>query len=277
MRKIDIVSFNAFGSPFHPAKIFRTFLRTCIRKRFRVLARKTKEENIDILVLQEVHTYVHLRTLRTLLPEYRYVVLKKFLLGPRGGLVIFSKIPLALETYIDFQQRGVLWNKSITGPLSKKGILIAKTLHAKLTIINTHLTQNSDHTWTTNNRYTHYLRSQLMQITKLVHVLKETDKNLIVCGDFNMPKRSSFYASFIKESGLTDVFKTKSSSTHHQSFFGIADIPRERIDYIFTSKLLPLFVNHIFTRKVPIDGSRREFLSDHIGLRARFQIHYSRA
>ncbi|MBI4080706.1 MAG: endonuclease/exonuclease/phosphatase family protein [Candidatus Levybacteria bacterium] len=276
MRKIDIVSFNAFGAPFHPANILRTFLRTRVRKRFRILAKKTKQENIDILVLQEVHTYVHLRTLRTLLPEYRYVIFKKFLFGPRGGLVIFSKTPLLFETYIDFQKKGVLWNKSITGPLSKKGILIAKALKTQLTIINTHLTQNSDHDWSTSNRYTFFLVSQLNQLASLIKTLKKTNRKLIVCGDFNMPKHVSLYSSFMKKSGLIDVFQSETSPTHHKVYMG-KKLSSGRIDYIFTTELKPLATDHIFTRKVTIDNSIQEFLSDHIGLRARFQLHYSQA
>jgi mRNA deadenylase 3'-5' endonuclease subunit Ccr4 len=91
--EFSLLSFNVFGAPFHPTKLFKSLLRTHVRKRFRLLAKEITNAQIDILALQEVHTYPHFFVLKRHLTNYPFVLYTPSLYGPKGGLVIFSKIP----------------------------------------------------------------------------------------------------------------------------------------------------------------------------------------
>ncbi len=270
---ITVVSFNAYGAPFHPRRIIRTFLRNKVRKRFRIIADFFENDDADVIALQEVFTYPHLFLLKKLLPQYPYVIYQKFIYGPRGGLVLFSKIPLTRYSYIDFEKKGVWWNKSITGPLTRKGVLIAKLTDCPLYILNTHLTQNSDHDWDTTNRYASYLQNQLAQFVGIIRLLRGSMASILVAGDFNLPHDSVYYKEFLEAAKLVDPFKKETFSTYHQSFLPEGE-HLGRIDYIFTGSNGNLKVkktDHIFTDKMLIDG-KLQYVSDHVGLKLRLSI-----
>jgi len=79
-RKLTILTFNTAGVPF---------IETNIRRRYKLIAAELNRQKYDIINLQEVHLYpmVHL--------------LKK-IVGPKGGLVTFSKIPILATKYHQF-------------------------------------------------------------------------------------------------------------------------------------------------------------------------------
>lgn len=264
-----------FGVPFHPAKILRTLFRNQISKRFELLSQQIQKLNADVLLLQEVHLYPSLHQLRKLLSQYGFVIYEKGIYGPKGGLVIFSKLPVEKADYADFAKRGSLRNKSISGIIMRNGLLLAKVRGTKLWLMNAHLTQNSDCDWSVNNRYIPLLLSQLRQCQRVVDLLKKSGQHLIAAGDFNMPKDSIYYYEFIQATSLNDAFSQESSSTYHQDFL----LPGQsvgRIDYIYyTEDSLLRLVNHdqVITEPIVDEHGQQMYLTDHIGLKGEFVLY----
>lgn len=271
---ITVVSLNAFGAPFNPKHIFTSMLQNHVRKRFRKIAEFFSKEDIDIISLQEVFTYPHLSVLKKLLPDYKYVLYKKFLYGPRGGVVIFSKIPLVQYSYVDFEKKGAWWNKSLTGPLTRIGVLIAKMQNYPLYVINTHLIQNPDHNWKKENKYVALLKKQLEQLAGIINLLRGSGADMIISGDFNMAKDSIYYHEFIKETGLSDPFESFKSATYQQYFLK-EGLTAQRIDYIFTDfkeHHVITSTDHFFTKRLEFDNGEHHYVSDHIGLKLTFSL-----
>jgi len=267
-----VLSLNMFGTPFHPKHIFKTLLRNDIRKRFKAISAIIQSLESDFLLLQEVHDFPHYFFLKKLLSSYPYTAYKKSLYGPRGGVVIFSKHPLTTTHFSDFMNKGAIYNKSITGHLSLKGILSVRVKHTSIWLLNTHLTQNSDHDWSPSNRFVPLLESQLAQLLVHVNSITARSGNVILAGDLNIPKNTQYYDAFLKKSGLIDGFRADSFTTYHQSFLP-SGASVGRVDYIFTSSSLHLIKKGYILRSPLKDDEGNEFYaSDHMGLIATYSL-----
>lgn len=270
---VSLLSYNVFGAPFHGQKILRTLLKTKVRKRFRLIAREIYKMNLDILLFQEVHTYPHLFVLKKALPKEYKIFYQLGIYGPKGGLVTFSKLPIHKKSFIDFFDRGVYWNKSITGPLTQKGILMTKIKDRDLWILNTHMTQNSSGVWDGKSSYTNLLISQLNQCSTLISSLHKKGYRIVIGGDFNMPDNSELYEKFLNSADLFDVYDNNKGSTYLQWFEG--EIHSGRIDYIFAQKLSNIKVlqsKYVFTEPLMNEAGEEQLLSDHVGLEAKFEL-----
>jgi endonuclease/exonuclease/phosphatase family metal-dependent hydrolase len=230
-------------------------------------------EKADIIALQEVHTYSFLKILRSKLPDYSCVLYKRFLYGPRGSLVIFSKYPLQNTQYINFRDRGTIFNTSIVAKIRRSGILLGRIKDTNTYIINTHLTQNGDYNWSDRSRFYPFIKSQLNQVAEVINSIHKKELNVIAAGDFNTDSDSKLYKSFINQSEIIDIFKKSPIPTMHQEF--LPDHKKvKRIDYIFlrssSKKAQIKNTEYIFTDKYLFKNGDRRFLSDHIGLKAEF-------
>lgn len=261
-----VLSLNMFGTPFHPKHILKTLLRNDVRKRFSAIAGIISSLEADFVLLQEVHDFPHYFFLRKQLASFPYTSYKKSLYGPRGGVVIFSKYPLASSHFYDFMNKGKIYNKSVTGYLSLKGILTAKLKNKDIWLFNTHLTQNSDHNWEPGNRFTPILKSQLEQLLVHTNSITNLGGQVILAGDFNMPKNTAFYPKFLEDSGLTDAFAKDTFTTYHQSFLPVnANVGR--VDYILTSPSLKIIKTGYILQMPLVDEHGESFYaSDHMGL-----------
>jgi sphingomyelin phosphodiesterase 2 len=270
-RTLSIITFNTFGVPFDGNNIVKSLLRTKIRKRFKVIGDELNNSGADIIALQEVYTLPHLAILQKEMTKYPYSYYKKFLIGPRGGVVTFSKFPMDTVDYTDFKNKGQWLNKSFVGKLSKRGLLITKVHNMPIYIINTHLTQNSDHDWSRSNRYIPILKSQLSEIGRTLELLKNAP--VILVGDFNMPKNSDLYQLFVASTGLLDVFKSDTTPTC-RNIHPLQTGDVGRIDYIFTNQntIHIQKSENILTDKFAITPKVTKFLSDHIALKADLTI-----
>ncbi len=270
---LSIASFNIFGAPFYGNKIFRSLFRTRIFERFHIIADYFSKSGVDIVALQEVHTFRQLRFLKDRMQNFPHVLYEQFLYGPKGGVVIFSKIPFEHMEYVDFNKRGTFFNKTIVAKIGRRGILMGKLKDSPVYIFNTHLTQNSDHDWSPQNRYVPFLVSQLKQVAETIASLS-SKHTVIIAGDFNMPKTSPYYEWFIKHTHLKDIFNKYYSATYHKELLKQGHTIG-RVDYIFvnnTKRITALNTMHIFKRKVQIDPAHVAYVSDHIGLKADIAI-----
>jgi endonuclease/exonuclease/phosphatase family metal-dependent hydrolase len=179
-------------------------------------------------------------------------------------------VPITKNYYIDFETRGRLWDKSITGPLSKKGMLCIMIENSNVLFINTHLMQNSERKWKQAGKYPRLLQAQLHQIKDVLSSLPHSTPVLLI-GDFNIPKTISLYKKFISDSGLSDAFAAFDFPTYQGDILKDA-VPEGRIDYIFYTKSLlrPSKQNHLFTKQVAFANGRKDFLSDHMALSSLF-------
>lgn len=269
--KLTILSYNVFGSPFSGEKILRSFLRTNVRNRFRNIAKSIKKEELDILLFQEVHTYPHYLLLKQNLKKYKYISFRAGIFGPKGGLVIFSKVPLEQEKYLDFYEKGDLWNKTLVGVIGQRGVLYCKVKDTNIWLLNTHLTQNSTRNWDKTTTPQKLLRSQLGQAISLVTMLQFKKQEVIFAGDFNMPHTLPLYQEFLEATELHDSFAHEPKDTYHIMFEGLDSYGR--IDYIFYSKNLKLNEHcYMFTEPLKTDKNNMLLLSDHVALRATLSL-----
>jgi len=270
-QSLTLLSYNVFGAPFHGQKIIATLLRTKVRRRFRLIAKEITKKNFDFLLFQEVHTYPHLFVLKRALPKEYKVYFQLGIYGPKGGMVTFTKRKISKKLFVDFFDKGVLWNRSITGPLTQKGMLLLKIKDTQTWVINTHLTQNSSGVWGNKSVYTKILTSQLRQCAASLKSLQKKGYSIVVGGDFNMPHTSELYTKFVTESDMKDVFEKSTTSTYLQWFEG--EKKSERIDYIFYTLNPSLILEkkeNIFTQALKNERGEKQLLSDHVGLFATF-------
>lgn len=275
---VSIVSFNILGTPYAVYKTPTSHLLPRYRRyRFEKIAQELNESDTDIICLQEVHTYLQLRILKNNLSKFPYVCYKRFLYGPKGGLVIFSRIPIAGHEYIMYKRRGSFLNKSIVDKLSRKGMLLCKLADYPIYLLNTHITANIDWDWTPENRYIPLITAQLKQLKSFVATLSHLPIQLIITGDFNMPAKSIYYQQFLDQHILIDIFHASNKPTYNPEHLPQGK-SSHRIDYIFLHKS-PFFskvleTEYLFTKKFCLTKSVESFLSDHVGLRAKLRFSF---
>jgi endonuclease/exonuclease/phosphatase family metal-dependent hydrolase len=274
-KTLSIISFNAFGSPFHAYKAMTTLFSTHVYKRFFYLSDQLNKSSADIIALQEVNTYPQYFYLKYNLINFPYVYYRPYIQGPKGGIVFFSKIPFEEVKYITFEKRGRYSDNSLVARLLKRGMLIGRVKGMPVTVINTHLTHNPAHDWSKHSDIRPIHDSQLAQIIKYLHENVFGDKTVILAGDFNIPKSSELFKDFIERSKLVDVFHEYTRSTYHEEFT-FKQSPLGRIDHMFVFKnnndIKILQKEHLFEDKVILKNGKEYYLSDHIGLSAKFQV-----
>ena len=258
MKKVSIVSFNMLGVPIAPTRMAKRFIQ---------IAAEFERVSPDIICLQEVHTVGQLRNLVKLLPSYPYVIFRNLFNGPKGGLIIFSKIPASSSDYSVLSRSKETKGKMIMSRILRKGILSCTFEGIPLTIINTQLMANLDADWTPRNRFMPILAVQIAEVAKCVKHARKSAENILVVGDFNFPKTTDLYTQFRTKTQLDDAFSDYTSSTQHIWFLKGWKKPA-RIDYMFYHGTSMRIENphHMFTKKYQITKRHKGFVSDHIAL-----------
>jgi hypothetical protein len=179
------------------------------KRRASEFAARINRLQIDVLCLQEIHTYGLLAHLmHELDPKLCHVKYHPGHLGPAGGLVIISRLPItglqhvSLKTASNQLGRRVLWQNRALGA-AHKGLLIAET--GGVTFINYHGSPNHFETWESGYGAELVQTVQMGVLMSTVQDLKKA-KRLCVCGDTNVDKVScSLYEQLIGI-GLCDPF-----------------------------------------------------------------------
>jgi len=257
LKKLSVITFNAQGKPSFSKDTY---------KRFYKIAEKLNLEKVDIINLQEVFTYKHLKILKAGLKKFPYCIFEKSIIGPKGGLVTFSKHPLRKQKYVPFSFRFKStkdWFKNI---VTGKGILISKTRSEATLIVNTHLTAEQESDWDKS--------SQVAELCRSMNLINNY-RCLVISGDFNIPKKSLLYRELIIRLSARDVFEEYSCPTFHKEFLSRGE-SGHRLDYLLvkTNKLGVKIVSrkHIFTKKLISKNINKGFVSDHLGLKAVFEL-----
>lgn len=263
---ISLLCFNTFGT---------IFFAPHIGARYKKVAELLNKNGPDILCFQEVATYYQLGLLKKHLSNYPYVVYKKFVFGPKGGLVIFSKLPVESKRYDSFASLGAL---TMYTQLLRNGILSCKLKEYPVRILNTHLISDFEYDSTRPNRYSFFVLKQLQEAGVLMQVFAEAGDTVITAGDFNLAKTDHKYTEFIKKFSVHDVFVKADEPTyiHDRYSWKFMASRSVRIDYIFLldkyDRIHITSTEHAFTKKVQLTTIKNGYLSDHIALVAKFSI-----
>lgn len=233
------------------------------------LGRRLAAAPADVLNLQEVFRYAHLKALRAHLPLYPHVAYRPGVVGPAGGLVTFSRLPLGSPRYRSFAglapTRGRLKFRVRRALLSAvQGLMMVRLAGLPVTIVNTHLTANRDGDWSPGNRFFAFHHAQLRRFNTTLRRRRRPGLTVIT-GDFNIASNSSIYPSIIDHGARHDPFAATDPVTFHARFLPPGE-PAHRIDYILVAgEATVLDATTLFPEPVSVDGEPY-YLSDHIGL-----------
>jgi exonuclease III len=237
---LHVVSFNVSGLPYPPH----------LPLRMRAIAEYFEKSDADVLLFQEVHTYKLLRFLKNHLPSFTHGTYVRTLLGPKGGLVIFSRLPVD----------GVRFRGVTKG--TKKGMLI--TSITGVTVVNVHLSANKDGDWSPGNRYHAKQSVQLHDVAKQLAVLKG---KLVIGGDFNLARHCDLYEKFVEQTRLYDTAGPDTTPSFHMAF-----LPSDRtpvcIDFIFTRGMQTLSYRHHLETPVTLATGLEGYVSSHHAISA---------
>ncbi|RZU12689.1 endonuclease/exonuclease/phosphatase family metal-dependent hydrolase [Kribbella rubisoli] len=165
---------------------------TRVAGRFAAIAAELDSSKIDLICLQEVFDYYHLRLLRQGMPSFTQVAYRPSLAGPRGGLVTLSRQPLSDTAYIKLPQpsrRSGLPVRARVNALHS-GLLAVHLAGSRIRVLNVHPAANTDGDWSEHNRFR---QLQGDQLTALGQVVKANMATTVVCGDFNVARISTLH------------------------------------------------------------------------------------
>lgn len=256
MGGLTVASLNTRGVPL---------LGSELNARYAAIGAEFEASNVDVVNLQEVHTWFHLRRLLRSMPSYRFTSYLRSVAGPAGGLLTLSRRPVISTTYRRFppltaaDTAGLPRRTRLTASL--KGALLTRL--ADVTIINTHLLANRDGDWSATNRY---YRLHEAQLTALRQYVSAAPQPAIVSGDFNIARDSHLYREFVRRSGLTDAFGDTCPPTFHQAYLNPARSPH-CIDFVLLSgpTITVESAALTFTDKVALPAGPA-YATDHLGL-----------
>ncbi len=265
---LSLLNFNTLGTIFFAPNI---------TKRYKKIAEEITKRDIDIVHLQEISTYFNLSILKKHMHAYPYCIYKKGVVGPKGGLVIFSKYPIKNIHYYTYNALGSYRNVTFYTKLIRNGILSCDLTDIPLKLMNTHLVTDFNSALSPDNNFYYLVEGQIMET--ICEVKRAHDKNaVIISGDFNMSPQSPLYKKFRGQTGCIDPFSTKPHDTYYPDRidYTFKAAASAQIDYIFlaqkTKKFDTIETDYMFEEKVRLDRKHTSYLSDHSGLFIRFSL-----
>jgi endonuclease/exonuclease/phosphatase family metal-dependent hydrolase len=246
--------------------------------RTEAFCRLVADMDADVINLQEVHGYGLLWRLRARLRSFPFVSFKPGVVGPKAGLVTFSKLPVEKTGFFSMlAATRSIENSRLPAqaiPQSRhKGILVTRLGGNGLITMNVHLNPNKDGDWSSENRFHPVHKAQLDAVNEFAARPAFANSTVIVSGDFNLAKDCDLYAPFLAQGRWTDIFEGDFTPTFNVEFLSPGMTPH-RIDYLLLRDPLGTFDGHeasvLFTDKVRLGNNQLAYISDHIGLRGRF-------
>jgi endonuclease/exonuclease/phosphatase family metal-dependent hydrolase len=255
---LTVVTLNTRGIPVIGSRL---------AARYQAIGEALDASDADVVALQEVLTYGHLRLLARRMRSFGQVAYRPSAAGPAGGLVTFSRLPVSGCAYHGFgfppRAPGAPWRARARGVL--KGVLVTQLPFGGVCIVNTHPDSNRDGDWSPANRFFPLHRAQLGVVARVVGTVTGP---AVVCGDFNVDRDSVLMGGFLAQTGLADAFGGQCPATFHADYL---DPPHQPhcIDFILVSPQVRTGITRVLFGDKQLLRGRREYLSDHVGLYAR--------
>lgn len=253
---VGVVSLNTRGVPV---------TGSLLAERYAVIGTALEAGDADVACLQEVLTWWHLRLLARWMHSFRYVSFRVSPVGPAGGLVTFSRLPVSITAYRAFGIPPAAPGISRTARLRAglKGALVTRLARPELSLVNTHPVANRDGDWSQAGRFYPLHHAQLASLTRVV---AGDPGPAVVCGDFNIDRDSCLFSEFLEGTGLTDAFEGSCPATFRAEYLPAGATPH-CIDFILiTDGVKAESAGVVFAGKEPLPGGPG-YVSDHLGLR----------
>jgi len=257
--EFSLLSLNTFGIPF--------FLSLGRLKR---LASELELLGPTIICLQEIQQNAYVPLLVRCLPTYPYRAIFPHIYAPKGGLGIFSRIPLIQQRFAPYPDRGLRFFITFADWALFKGVLLGRLQIKGLDVfvLNTHMNANYSGDWHRKNPLALVQHMQVQKISALLEEMPE-EALIILCGDLNFPRTSFLYEELIGQNRLIDPLRDDSRPTY-RPFPLVPSRWKTSLDYILYR--LPLGDEfNIRADILPVEDSSqkstfRRFLTDHCAL-----------
>lgn len=246
-------------------------------RRLRTLARELESDPADVVCLQEVQANPYRRLLTQVCTGFGSYSFEPFVYAPKGGLLTLTRHTVVRAQFTLFRERGDWLGPSAADRLLHKGVLQSEFVREglRVLVLNTHLSANYRGDWASENRYVRVERAQLAQLAEIVRGLPR-EALVFVAGDFNVPRASHLFQTFLADSGLCDPLAGDTRPTYRP----LAGMPARfalPIDFaLLRAPNLPdlhVRADLCFTERRPLLGGGQGFLSDHcaVALEIRFE------
>jgi endonuclease/exonuclease/phosphatase (EEP) superfamily protein YafD len=262
---LSLLSLNCFGAPVPTT-----------RRRLQALAQHLEQSSLQIVCLQEVQLLTYQNLLFQACASFPFQAYEPHLHCPKGGLVTLSRTPLASQHFETFTEQGRWYLPTAMDRFLRKGMLIS-TLHwggVPVVVINTHIIANYSGDW---ERYGVFTRMQEKQLCQLADTVAAQPSNALVAvvGDFNLPRGSHLYHSFLQRTGLIDTLAGDPRPTHRPPP-GVPSHYSLPIDFVFirvpSNLTLHITGDLRFSSKLALTHRRQDYLSDHNAIEVSFTL-----
>ena len=230
--------------------------------------------DLDVLCVQEVHTYPVLRALAAALPSLPHPCHTPGAARPSGGLVTFTRHPADRVAFRPLPGPGGQPDRlrRLRNAERRKGLLVTELAGGAATVINLHLSPNRDGDWSAGSRYAPVHRAQLAAVA--AQAAAEAGRRtgpVVVTGDFNVAKDSELFTGFAARSGLDDAFAGQAPATFRTRPGRLPCC----IDHLLfrpgRDRLAVAESSLAFTAEQSWPGQPDGYLSDHLGLLVRLE------
>jgi len=194
MGEFSLPSLNTFGVPFYMGW-----------RRLSRLAGELNRLSVMTICLQEVQQNAYIPMIQRGLSSYPYSIYERHIYAPKGGLAIFSRLPLVQHRFEVYQDMGTWYSLSFPDWATHKGILLVNLEIEGLPVIvlNTHMNANYYGVWKRANPLAQIEHHQVQQLHQAIHALPN-EALVIVCGDFDFPRNSFLYEELVAQNDLLD-------------------------------------------------------------------------
>jgi endonuclease/exonuclease/phosphatase (EEP) superfamily protein YafD len=259
--RLVVASLNTRGIPVPGSRL---------AARYAVIGAGFEASDADVVCVQEVFSYWHLRMLARRMPSFRHVSYRRSAAGPAGGLVTFSRGPAASARYAGFgvPPRAAGLSRLARWRAGFKGALVTRLAEPGLTVVNVHPVPNHDGDWSAGSRFYPWHQAQL---AALAEVVRGAPGPVVACGDFNVSRDSPLFAGFTADTGLSDVFGGGCPATFRAEYLPAGKAPH-CIDFILAGAGVQADAAMVlFADRAELPGGPG-FVSDHLGLSARLRV-----
>jgi endonuclease/exonuclease/phosphatase family metal-dependent hydrolase len=259
MGEFSVLSLNTFGVPLYVGW-----------KRLSRLSLELNRLSVMTICLQEIQQNAYMPMIQRGLASYPYHISERHLYAPKGGLGIFSRLPILQYHFEVYQDMGTWHSISFPDWATYKGILSVNldVDGLQIIVLNTHMNANYYGVWQRANPLARIELSQVQQLNRAIRSFPE-EALVIVCGDFNFPRDSFLYEELVAPNNLLDPL-VNDQRPSYRPFPMVPAKWRTSLDYMLLRKPAQkdfkvnadLMVIEDTTRKSPI----QRFLTDHNAL-----------